>query len=114
VTGGPPAGAGARGGRLAAAVAATGAWLLAIDLYLFYADYAGEPVKTEFLLYYIGGRICRFDGCGRLYDLGLQRPLLAALRNGVPTDYWVNFVNPPPLAWLMVPLTLLPVTYASC
>ena len=94
-------------------MAAVGGWLLAVDGYLFYADYAGEPVKTEFLLYYIGGWICRFKGCGHLYDLGLQRPLLLTLRNGMPTDYWVNFVNPPPLAWLMVPLTLLPVLVAQ-
>jgi glycosyl transferase family 87 len=90
-----------------------GGWLLAVDAYLFYADYAGEPVKTEFLLYYIGGWICRFQGCAHLYDLGLQRPLLLGLRHGIPTDYWVNFVNPPPLAWVMVPLTLLPVLVAQ-
>jgi hypothetical protein len=94
-------------------VAAVGGWLLAVDAYLFYVAYAGEPVKTEFLLYYIGGWICRFKGCGHLYDLNLQRPLLLALRSGMPTDYWVNFVNPPPLAWLMVPLTLLPVLVAQ-
>ncbi|HEX6547490.1 MAG TPA: glycosyltransferase family 87 protein [Candidatus Dormibacteraeota bacterium] len=102
-----------RGSQLAAAVATLGAWLLAVDLYLFYLDYTGEPVKTEFLLYYIGGWICRVDGCGRLYDLGLQRPLLEMLRHGIPTDYWVNFVNPPPLAWLMAPLSLLPVLWGQ-
>jgi Glycosyltransferase family 87 len=94
-------------------VAAASGWLLAVDAYLFYVDYVGEPVKTEFLLYYLGGWICRFKGCGHLYDLNLQRPLLLALRGGMPTDYWVNFVNPPPLAWLMVPLTLLPVLVAQ-
>lgn len=61
--------------------------------------------QVDFLIYYMGGVLGRTQGWAHLYEFGRQRALLEALWSH---PEWMPYWNPPPLAWLVAPLTLLP------
>jgi hypothetical protein len=69
----------------------------------------------DFLFFSMGARIGLDHGWSHLYDLELQRKAFAQLRPGHPWDDVSRYINPPPLAWLIVPLAWLPAPlgYAS-
>jgi alpha-1,2-mannosyltransferase len=78
------------------------AWDLAAVAPGFLAAYA---VRNDFRLAYAAANLGLHAGYGRLYDLSAQR--LEILRLG--PDFNVQpFISPPPLAWLVTPLTALP------
>src|SRR5260370_4522227 len=49
------------------------------------------------------------QGYSHLYDLAAQKQAVEGLGAGF---YWSPFLNPPPLVWLVTPLTILPFTAA--
>ncbi|MGH7777418.1 MAG: glycosyltransferase 87 family protein [Candidatus Dormibacterales bacterium] len=61
--------------------------------------------QTDFLIYYMGGLLGRTQGWAHLYDLDRQKALLSALWRH---PEWMPYWNPPPLAWLVAPLTAIP------
>ncbi len=63
----------------------------------------------DFRLYYAAAQVGLADGFSRIYDAGLERAAVAAL---TPGGDWFPYLNPPPLAWLAAPFTLLPFTAA--
>ncbi|GAC1654334.1 MAG: hypothetical protein NVS9B1_05370 [Candidatus Dormibacteraceae bacterium] len=68
--------------------------------------------QNDFRLYYSAATIGLHHGWGRIYDAGLQRAGVAAAWPMAPGIEWFPYVNPPPLAWLVAPLTLLPAPVA--
>jgi len=94
----------------AAAGLLVGAMLLVWDLVvaapLFFAQYA---VRNDFRLAYATAIVGWRDGYGRLYDLADQQTAIRALGSGFNVQ---PFISPPPLAWLVTPLTALPFTSA--
>jgi alpha-1,2-mannosyltransferase len=62
-------------------------------------------VRNDFRLIYGGALTGLHDGYGHLYDLAAQKAVVEGLGPGF---YWSPFLNPPPLAWLATPLTILP------
>jgi hypothetical protein len=62
----------------------------------------------DFLFFSMGARIGLEHGWSHLYDLGLQREAFAQLWPGHSWDDVSRFINPPPLAWLVLPLAWLP------
>jgi hypothetical protein len=78
------------------------AWDLAVVAPGFLAAYA---VRNDFRLAYASANLGLHAGYARLYDLSAQR--VEILRLG--PDFNVQpFISPPPLAWLVTPLTALP------
>ena len=70
------------------------------------------PLKADILdndltLVYIGARIGLEHGWTHIYALDLQHQLFAQLRPAAPFNDGERFLSPPPVAWLLVPLTVL-------
>jgi len=73
-------------------------------VYLF----ALNPVHIDFSLFYVAAQAGLRHGWGALYDVNTLRSLSASL----PEGERYTFVFPPILAWLIAPLTLLPLPAA--
>ena len=96
------------------------AWLAAIlvasvilagwDLWTWLSTELARPYLNDFRGYYVAAEIGVRDGWSRIYDLRLQAAAGEAIA-GVRGN-WVPFVNPPPMAWVIAPLTLLPFAVA--
>ena len=68
---------------------------------------------NDFRLFYAAATIGLRHGWSHIYDPDLQRAAVQAAWPAGPEVRWFPFVNPPPVAWLMAPLTSLraPVAY---
>jgi hypothetical protein len=66
-----------------------------------------EILDNDLTLVYIGARIGLEHGWSHLYALDLQHQLFTQLRPAAPFNDGERFLSPPPVAWLMVPLTVL-------
>jgi alpha-1,2-mannosyltransferase len=89
---------------------AAGLWagvlLIGFDIYAAAVTYIPEfRVRNDFRLIYGAALTGLHDGYGHLYDLAAQKASVDGLGLGF---YWSPFLNPPPLAWLATPLTILP------
>ncbi len=81
-------------------------WNLLVAAPLFVGEYA---VRNDFRLAYAAALVGLREGYGRLYDLSAQRDVILALG---PAFNPQPFISPPPLAWLVTPLTAMPFTAA--
>jgi len=90
--------------------AAGGLWggilLVAFDVYAAIVTYIPQySVRNDFRLMYGAAIDTLHNGYGHLYDLAAQKSAVEGLGAGF---YWSPFLNPPPLVWLVTPLTALP------
>ncbi|HVH62470.1 MAG TPA: glycosyltransferase family 87 protein [Candidatus Dormibacteraeota bacterium] len=84
----------------------TGILLIAFDLYAAVVTYIPEyRLRNDFRLMYGAAVAAWRSGYGHLYDLPAQKAATEGLGAGF---YWQPYLNPPPLAWLVTPLTALP------
>jgi hypothetical protein len=90
-------------GAAAAAVAAAG-----YDLKIWIDGYLADNFHNDVTFYIAGARVGLSHGWSNLYDLNLQQEQLAAIGSAIRVAQLARYVSPPPLAWLMVPLTPLP------
>ena len=81
-------------------------WDLAVAAPRFVSQFA---VSNDFRLAYAAALVGLREGYGRLYDLSAQRSAILGLGRGFNPQ---PFISPPPLAWLVTPLTVLPFTAA--
>lgn len=65
---------------------------------------------NDFRLYFAAAQVGLRDGYSALYDPHLERAAVAAL---TPAGEWFPYLNPPPLALLVTPLTTLPYPVAD-
>ncbi|MFI5282814.1 MAG: glycosyltransferase family 87 protein [Candidatus Dormibacterales bacterium] len=87
-----------------------GLLLSAFDLYAAVVTYIPQyGVRNDFRLIYGAAETGLHQGYAHLYDLAAQRASVEGLGPGF---YWSPFLNPPPLAWLATPFTLLAFTPA--
>lgn len=94
--------------------AAAGLWggllLIGFDIYAAVVTYIPQyRVRNDFRLMYGAALTGLHEGYSHLYDLAAQKQAVEGLGAGF---YWSPFLNPPPLAWLVTPLTILPFTAA--
>ncbi|HZQ50077.1 MAG TPA: glycosyltransferase family 87 protein [Candidatus Dormibacteraeota bacterium] len=83
-----------------------GALLAAFDVYAAIVTYIPQyAVRNDFRLMYGAALATERHGYAHLYDLGAQQ---AAIDSLGPQFYFSAFLNPPPLVWLVTPLTALP------
>jgi hypothetical protein len=90
-------------GAMAAAVVCAG-----YDLWLWISNYLADNFHNDFTFYYAAARLGLEHGWPQLYDLKLQQAELDAIRSNITVAQLARYVSPPPLAWLVVPLTALP------
>jgi glycosyl transferase family 87 len=95
--------------NLAVAGAAAAASVSAVySLWLWLTSYAGDNFHNDFTFYYAAARLGLKYGWTHLYDLRLQQEQLDAIGSHITVAQLARYVSPPPLAWLVTPLTLLP------
>ena len=82
--------------------------LAAYDLVLWAQSYASDPFHNDFTFYYAAARLGLNHGWSALYDLRLQQEQLDAIGSRIHVAELARYISPPPLAWLVVPLTSLP------
>ena len=97
---------------LVAAALVLGLWLALIYLPLFFGHFPRTIDALDFGLYYVGAKVGLHDGWSHIYDLGRQREFFLQARPGDVFDWRRYFVSPPPAAWLVVPLAVLPLDLA--
>jgi hypothetical protein len=94
--------------------AVAGLWggllLIGTDVYFGVVTYIPQyRVRNDFRLMYGAALTGLHQGYSHLYDLAAQKQAVEGLGAGF---YWSPFLNPPPLVWLVTPLTILPFTAA--
>lgn len=82
------------------ALALTGWFVVVVPL-------RNDILDNDLTLVYIGVRIALEHGWSHVYSLSLQHQLFTQLRPAAPFNDGERFVSPPPLAWLVLPLSLL-------
>ena len=95
----------------AAAVAAF--WAATYDVATWLVQFARQPIHPDFRIFYVAAQAGVRYGWPSIYDLAKLRALSASFPAG---QTYINeqlpFINPPLLAWLIAPLTALPVPIA--
>jgi len=95
--------------NLAVTGAAAAAGVSAVySLWLWVSSYLGDNFHNDFTFYYAAARLGLAHGWSHLYDLRLQQEQLDAIGSHITIAQLARYVSPPPLAWLVTPLTLLP------
>lgn len=95
--------------NLAIAAGAVAAILFAaFDLYQWAQAYVADNFHNDLTFYYAAAKIGLSHGWQSIYDLRLQQEALDALGSGIQIAQLARYISPPPVAWLAVPLTLLP------
>ena len=83
------------------------AWMLSSLLGPGNMDLAGQVVGTDYLQFYTAGVTLRQAQSSELYNFAYQSQLQQAIAGPNLTNFHA-FITPPFLAWLFVPLSLLP------
>jgi hypothetical protein len=91
-----------------AAGAVTAILFAAFDLYQWAQAYVADNFHNDLTFYYAAAKIGLTHGWQSIYDLRLQQEALDALGSGIQIAQLARYISPPPVAWLAVPLTLLP------
>jgi hypothetical protein len=93
--------------RLWAAVGLlVGLLLIGWDLWIASGTYLSQyAVRNDFRLAFAAATVGIRDGYGHLYDLAAQKAAIESLGPGFNPQ---PFISPPPLAWLVTPLLVLP------
>jgi hypothetical protein len=95
--------------NLAIAAGAVAAILFAaFDLFQWAQAYASDNFHNDLTFYYAAAKIGLSHGWQSIYDLRLQQEALDALGSRIQIAELARYISPPPVAWLAVPLTLLP------
>src|SRR2546430_14911503 len=95
--------------NLAIAGTAAAAGVSAVySVWLWISSYVGDNYHNDFTFYYVAARLGLAHGWTHLYDLRLQQEQLNAMGSHITVAQLARYVSPPPLAWLVTPLALLP------
>jgi hypothetical protein len=95
-----------------AAGAVTAVLFALFDLYQWALAYAGDKFHNDFTFYYAAARVGLEHGWHSIYDLQLQQVELDAIGSRIDVAQLARYISPPPLAWTVTPLTVLPYTVA--
>src|SRR2546428_11231024 len=88
-------------------------WSAAYDIQQLVTEFVRSAVHVDFATFYIAAEAGVRHGWSSMYDQATLQAL--ATTHGLPPDYISSaqlFVNPPIFAWLVVPLTVLPIPAA--
>jgi hypothetical protein len=85
------------------AVAASFAW----NLVGYFSFLLNHPWNADFFLYYLAAQVGLSHGWAQIYNPSIFLPAMDAAGVGA-----IPYLNPPPMAWLAVPLSFLPYPFA--
>jgi alpha-1,2-mannosyltransferase len=86
-------------------------WLLSSILGLGNMDMAGQVIGTDYLQFYASGVTLRQEQSANLYEFAFQSQLEQTIAGPGLSSYHA-FITPPFLAWLFVPLSVLPYIFS--
>jgi hypothetical protein len=86
-------------------------WFLSLLLGAGKFDLAGQVVGTDYVTFFAAGSTLQRGEGARLYDFEYQKNLQQNIV-GKTFGGYNTFINPPFLAWIFVPLSLLPYTWS--
>jgi hypothetical protein len=86
--------------------------LAVYDLGIWIKTILGDSFHNDLSFYYAAARLGLTHGWSGLYDLPLLQEQLHAIGSQIQVAALARYVSPPPLAWLVTPLTLLPFQWA--
>jgi Glycosyltransferase family 87 len=96
-----------------ASAAVVAAWGALYDIGVWVVQFARQPVHPDFRIFYVAAEAGLRYGWSRIYDLSTLRALSASFPAGQTyISPALPFIHPPLLAWLIAPLTALPVPAA--
>jgi alpha-1,2-mannosyltransferase len=99
--------------NLAIAGAAAAVVVLAVyDLGVWIQTILADSFHNDLSFYYAAARLGLTHGWSGLYDLELQQEQLQAIGSQIQVAELARYISPPPLAWLVVPFTVLPFQWA--
>ena len=84
----------------------------AFDLYQWIAAEASDKFHNDLTFYIAAARIGLEHGWPSIYDLRLQQVQLDAMGSGITIAQLARYISPPPVAWLALPLTPFPYSFA--
>ncbi|HXN77145.1 MAG TPA: glycosyltransferase family 87 protein [Candidatus Dormibacteraeota bacterium] len=96
-----------------ASAAVVAAWAAIYDIAAWFIQFARQPVHPDFRIFYVAAEAGLRYGWSSIYDVSTLRSLSASFPSG--QNYVTSalpFIHPPLLAWLIAPLTVLPVPAA--
>lgn len=84
-------------------------WAMLFEIPRLLAIVAAEPGVTDFRRFYAAAEVGMRYGWPQIYDVGMLREVSLPLGPGVGSDaFSLFYMNPPIVAWVLVPFTLLP------
>jgi hypothetical protein len=90
--------------------AATAAYTALFGVARWISHFIANPYEEDFRLNWVAAKIGLTYGWSHIYDRDLQQQLTTKLvSSGSLIDTFHVYITPPPLAWLLVPFTPLPV-----
>lgn len=96
-----------------ASAAVVAAWGAIYDVGVWFVQFARQPVHPDFRIFYVAAEAGLRYGWSSMYDVSVLRSLSASFPAG---QTYINpalpFIHPPLVAWLIAPLTALPVPAA--
>jgi hypothetical protein len=96
-----------------AAAAVAAAWAALYDIVVWVVLFVRQPVHPDFRIFYVAAEAGIRYGWSSIYDVSVLRSLSSSFPAG---QNYVNsalpYIHPPILAWLIAPLTLLPLPVA--
>ncbi|MHB8588347.1 MAG: glycosyltransferase family 87 protein [Candidatus Dormibacteraceae bacterium] len=96
-----------------ASAAVVAAWGALYDIGVWVIQFASQPVHPDFRIFYVAAEAGLRSGWSTIYDLSTLRSLSASFPAGQTyISPAVPFIHPPLLAWLIAPLTALPLPVA--
>jgi alpha-1,2-mannosyltransferase len=99
--------------NLAVAGAGAAVVVLAVyDLGVWIQTILADSFHNDLSFYYAAARLGLTHGWSGLYNLELQQEQLQAIGSQIRVAELARYISPPPLAWLVVPITVLPFQWA--
>jgi len=96
-----------------ACAAVVAAWGAIYDVGVWFIQFARQPVHPDFRIFYVAAEAGLRYGWSSIYDVSTLRMLSASFPPGQTyITSALPFIHPPLLAWLIAPLTSLPVAVA--
>lgn len=88
------------------------AWALVFEVPRFVGLVVQDAAANDFRLIYVSAKVGLNSGWSHMYDPGLQEAIAKQLTAYNPISAIYTYEFPPLLAWIVVPLTLLPIAGA--
>jgi glycosyl transferase family 87 len=93
-----------------ASAAVVAGWAAAYDVVVWFVEFRRQPVHPDFRIFYVAAEAGLRYGWSSIYDISLLRSLSASFPKGqTAINSALPFIHPPLVAWLVAPLTALPV-----